>query len=382
MQFELTERQKLVRRSIRNFSEEVLQPVAAKLDKEAVFSWDVAKELSKINAWGIQLPEKYGGAELDTISYSIIIEELSRVCASTGVGVTVHNSVCAFPIYKFGNEYQREKYLPDLASGNKIGGFMWTEPNAGSDAGGIECMAVEDGDELILNGSKIFVTNGGCGSIFLVGTNYKMKDGRKGVAALIVEKDWEGYEIGPQENKLGIRGNPTASIYFNDVRVPKENILGDLRTGFKIAMQTLDCGRIGIAAQALGIAQAAFDHALKYSKGREQFRRPIAKFQGVSFKIAEMITKIKAARLMVYHAAFMKDIGDKYSKEAAMCKLYASEVAREVTQEAIQIHGGYGLMKDLPVERYYRDAKFTEIYEGTSEIMKLVISNHYLRRGP
>jgi len=379
MQFELTERQKLVRQTIRKFAEEVLAPVAPIIDREATFSWETAKELSKINAWGIQLPEKYGGAELDSISYAIIIEEIARVCASTALGVTVHNSVGAYPIYKWGTEEQKEKYLYDIASGKKIAGFTWTEPNAGSDAGGIECMATEDGDDFILKGSKIFVTNGGNGSVFIVGTKYQLNNGQKGVAALIVEKGMEGYEIGPKEDKLGMRGNPTTSLYFNDVRVPKENVLGNLNEGFKIAMQTLDVGRIGIAAQALGIAQAAYDHAVEYSKGRIQFKTPIAAFQGISFKIAEMITKIKAARLLVYHASFTKDMGERFSKEAAMCKLYASKVARQVTQEAIQIHGGYGYMKDLPLERFYRDAKVTEIYEGTSEIMKLVISNHYLR---
>ncbi|TFG09866.1 MAG: acyl-CoA dehydrogenase [Promethearchaeota archaeon] len=380
MQFELTDRQKLVRRSIRDFAEKVLAPVAPVVDRDAKFSWETAKELSKINAWGIQLPEKYGGAELDSISYTIIIEEVARVCASTALTLTVHNSVGAFPIYKFGNEEQKDRLLPDIASGKKIAGFTWTEPNAGSDAAGIECMAVEEGDYLILNGSKIFVTNGGIGSVFLVGSKYQLKNGQKGICTLIVEKGMKGYEIGPKEDKMGMRGNPTTSLYFNDVPIPKENVLGNLNDGFKIAMLSLDAGRIGIAAQALGIAQAAYDHALDYSKGRTQFKRPIAKFQGVSFKLAEMITKIKAARLLVYHAAFTKDISDRYSKESAMCQLYASQIAREVAQEAIQIHGGYGYMKDLPLERYYRDAKVTEIYEGTSEIMKLVISNHYLWR--
>ena len=378
MQFELTERQKLVRRTIRQFAEDILAPVATIIDRNATFSWETAKELSKINAWGIQLPEKYGGAELDSISYSIIIEEIARVCGSTALTLTVHNSVGAYPIYKFGNEEQRKNFLPDIASGKKIAGFTWTEPNAGSDAGGIECIAKEEGDFFILNGSKIFVTNGGIGSVFLVGSKYALHNGQKGIATFIVEKGMKGYEIGPVEDKMGMRGNPTTSLYFQDVAIPKENVLGNLRDGFKIAMKTLDAGRIGIAAQALGIAQAAYDHALEYSKGREQFKRPIAKFQGVSFKLAEMITKIKAARLLIYHAAFTKDASDRYSKESAICKLYASQTAREVTQEAMQIYGGYGYMKDLPIERYYRDAKVTEIYEGTSEIMKLVISNYYL----
>ncbi len=379
LNFKLTEKQKLVRSSVRKFAEEILAPIAPIIDRDAIFSWETAKELSKINAWGIQLPEKYGGAELDSISYAITIEEISRICASTGLTLTVHNSVGAFPIHKWGTEGQKDKYLFDIASGKKIAGFTWTEPNAGSDARGIECMAIQDGDEFILNGSKIFVTNGGIGSVFLVGTQYQMNNGQRGVATLIVEKGMEGYEIGPKEDKLGMRGNPTTSLYFHDVRVPKENVLGSLNDGFRIAMQTLDVGRIGIAAQALGIAQAAYEHSVEYSKGRIQFKRPISQFQSISFKLAEMATKIDAARLLVYRASFMKENATKFSKESAMCKYYASKVARQTTQEAIQIHGGYGYMKDLPIERYYRDAKVTEIYEGTSEIMKLIISQQILR---
>jgi alkylation response protein AidB-like acyl-CoA dehydrogenase len=379
LNFDLTAQQKLVRRSIRKFAEDLLAPVAPIMDREANFNWDLVDKLSNINAWGIQLPQKYGGACLDSISYVITIEEISRICASTGLTLTVHNSVGAFPIYKWGNEEQKERYLYDLATGKKISGFTWTEPNAGSDAGGIECMAVEDGNDFILNGSKIFVTNGGIGSVFLVGTQYQTTNGEKGVATLIVEKGMKGYEIGPKEDKLGMRGNPTTSLYFHDVRVPKENVLGNIKDGFKIAMQTLDVGRIGIAAQALGIAQAAYEHSLEYSKGRIQFRKPISEFEGISFKLADMATKIDAARLLVYRAAYLKDIKKRFSKESAMSKLYASKIARQITQEAIQIHGGYGYMKDLPLERYYRDSKVTELYEGTSEIMKLVIANQILR---
>lgn len=380
MNFELTEKQKLVRSSVRKFAEDILAPVAPLIDKEAKFhSSEIVQELAKINAWGIQLPEKYGGACLDSISYAITIEEISRVCASTGLTLTVHNSVGAHPIAKWGTEEQKERFLYDIATGKKIAGFTWTEPNAGSDAAGIECLAVQDGNDFILNGSKIFVTNGGCGGVFLVGTRYQTEDGQTGVATLIVERKMEGYEIGSKEDKMGMRGNPTTSLYFHNVRIPKENVLGKLKDGFKIAMQTLDIGRVGIAAQALGIAQAAYEHSIEYSKGRIQFKRPISQFQGVSFKLAEMATKIDAARLLIYRAAHLKDLQRSFSKESAMSKLYASKVARQVTQEAIQIHGGYGYMKDLPVERFYRDAKVTEIYEGTSEIMKLVISNQILR---
>ena len=379
MKFELNEKQKLIRRSIRKFSEKVLAPVAPIIDKELRFSWDTAKELSKINAWGIQLPEKYGGAALDSISYAITIEEISRVCASTGLNLTVHNSVGAYPIYKWGTKDQKEKFLPDLATGDKIAGFTWTEPNAGSDAAGIETMAIEEGDHLVVNGSKIFVTNGGVASVMIVGTRYVKENGEKGLATLILEKDMDGYEIGKKEDKLGMRGSSTTSLYFNDVKVPKENILGNLRDGFRIAMKTLNVGRIGIAAQALGIAQAAYEHSIEYSKGRVQFKQPISKFEGISFKLSEMATKIDAARLLIYRAAYLKDQTDNFAKESAMCKYYASKIAREVSQEAIQIHGGYGYMKDLPLERYYRDAKICEIYEGTSEIMKLIIAQQILR---
>ncbi|MHA1274028.1 MAG: acyl-CoA dehydrogenase family protein [Promethearchaeota archaeon] len=379
MNFELTERQKLVRESVRKFAEEVLAPVAPIVDRELRFSWETAQKLSEINAWGIQLPEKYGGANLDTISYAITIEEISRVCASTGLNVTVHNSVGAYPIYRWGTEDQKERYLYDLATGKKIAGFTWTEPNAGSDAAGIECIAEQDGDEFILNGSKIFVTNGGVASVMIVGTRFKTEDGRTGLSAMIVEKDWKGYEIGKTEDKLGMRGSSTTSLYFNDVRVPKENVLGNLEDGFKIAMQTLDVGRIGIAAQALGIAQAAYEHAVEYSKGRVQFKRPISSFQSIAFKLADMSTQLEAARLLVYRAAYAKDTKSRFSKESSMCKLYAAEVAKRICLEALQIHGGYGYMKDLPIERYLRDAVVTSIYEGTSEIMKLIISQQILR---
>lgn len=379
MNFELTQRQQLVRRSVRKFAEDVLAPVAPIFDKEAKYSGDIVKELSKINAWGIQLPEKYGGAELDSISYAITIEEISRICASTGLMLTVHNSVGAFPIYKWGTDEQKERFLYDIATGKKISGFSWTEPNAGSDAQGIECIMVQDGDDFVLNGSKIFVTNGAIGSVLLIGTRYKTDDGQKGIATIILEKDMDGYEVGQPEEKMGMRGNITTSLYFHNIRVPKENVLGSLGEGFSIAMLTLDVGRIGIAAQALGIAQAAYEHSVEYSKGRIQFGRPISQFQGISFKLAEMATKIDAARLLVYRAAYIKDKKERFSKESAMCKYYAGKIAIEVTQEAIQIHGGYGYMKDLPLERYHRDAAVTTIYEGTNEIMKLIIAQQILR---
>jgi butyryl-CoA dehydrogenase len=379
--FELTEKQKLVKRKVRSFAEDILAPVAPIIDRELRFSWGTAEQLSEINAWGIQIPQKYGGACLDSISYVITIEEISRVCPSTGLNVTVHNSVGAYPLYLWGTEQQKEKYLHDIASGKKIAAFTWTEPNAGSDAAAIESIAVEQGDNFILNGSKIFVTNGGVASVFLIGARYQKQNGEKGIAVFIVEKDMDGFEVGNVEDKLGMRGSSTTSLYFHDIKIPKELILGNLSDGFKIAMKTLDIGRIGIAAQSVGVAQAAYELSVKYSKGRIQFNRPISKFQGVSFKLAEMATKIDAARFLVYRAANLRDKNKPFSKESAMCKYYASEVAKEVTQEAIQIHGGYGFMKDLAVERFYRDAPVLSIYEGTNEIMKTIIAREILRRG-
>ncbi|MHA1941923.1 MAG: acyl-CoA dehydrogenase family protein [Candidatus Hodarchaeales archaeon] len=379
MNFELTETHKLVRSSIRSFAEKKIAPFAARMDCEAKIFPEIIEELSKMSLWGITIPEKYGGAGLDTLSYVIALEEISRVCASTSLTLAVHNSLGTSTIYKWGSEEQREKYLKDVTSGKKIIGFSWTESNAGSDAKGIESLAIENGNNLILNGSKIFVTNSEMGSIFLVGVRYKKNNGQEGITLLILEKEMPGLEIGPKEDKMGMRGNQTRSLYFNDIKVPQENILGKIEDGFKIAMKSLDSGRLGIAAQALGIARAAYEQSVEYSKGRVQFKKPISRFQGVSFKLASMATKIDAAKLLIYRTAFLKDANKPFSKESAMCKLYASKIATQLTQQAIQIHGGYGYMKDLPLERYYRDAKLCEIYEGTSEIMKLVIANHILR---
>ncbi len=379
MNFELNEKQKLVRHSVRKFSEEVLAPVAPIIDRNMKFSWETAKELSKINCWGIQMPEKYEGANLDSISYAITIEEIARVCASTALNITVHNSVGAFPINKWGTEEQKERYLYDVSTGKKIMGFTWTEPNAGSDAGGIECLAIQDGNDFILNGSKIFVTNGGVGSLFIVGARYQTSKGKKGIAAFIVEKEMDGFEVGKTEDKMGLRGSSTTSLYFKNVRIPKENVLGELDDGFKIAMKALDVGRIGIAAQALGLAQAAYESSLDYAREIIQFKKPIFTFQGVSFKLAEMATKIDNARFLIYRASVIKDKGIIFSKESAMCKYYATKIAEQITQEAIQIHGGYGYIKDLPIERLFRDAKVPPIYEGTNDIMLIIIAGEILK---
>jgi len=379
LNFELNEQTKLLRYGMRKFAQDILLPFAPIVDREATFSWETAKELAKINAWGIEIPERYGGAQLDSMSYAITIEEISKVCASTGLNVSAHNSLGVYPILKWGTEGQKEKFLPDLASGKKIAGFAMTEPNAGSDVRSINCLAKQLDKGFLLNGSKIFVTNGGIASILIVISRYKTETGKEGMVAFILDKNTDGYEIGKIEDKMGMRGSSTTSIYFKDVFIPNEQILGPLQDGFKIAMQALDVGRLGIAAQALGIAQAAYEHSVEYSKERIQFNKPIASFQAISFKLAEMATKLETARLLVYKVAAMRDQCKNFSKEVAMSKYYSSKIAQEITQDAIQIHGGYGYMKDLPLERYYRDAKACEIYEGTTEIMKMVISQQILR---
>ncbi len=377
--FQLSEMQRLIKRCVRKFSEEKLTQNACEIDQTSCFNLNIIDVLSSIGAWGIQIPEKYGGAELDSISYAIVIEELSRICASTGLTVSVHNSLGSYPILRWGTEEQKERFLYDLSSGKKLAAFAWTEPNAGSDANNLESLALQEGNHFILNGAKTFITNGGIGSIFIVGARYKSESGSTGIATFIVEKGMEGFEIGKIEKKLGLRGASVSSLYFNDVRIPMENVLGGLGNGFKNAMEILDVGRIGIGAQAVGIAQAAYERSIEYSNGRIQFKKPISEFQGISFKLAEMATKIDAARLLVHRAANLKDRNIKFSKEAAMCKLFASKVARQVTQQALQIHGGYGCMQDLPIERYFRDSKLCEIYEGTSEIMKLIIAQQILK---
>ncbi len=379
MNFQLSEMQRLLKRCVRKFAEEKLTQNAIEIDQKSSFNLNIIEALSSIGAWGIQMPLEYGGADLDSISYALVIEELSRVCASTGLTVSVHNSLGSYPILKWGTEEQKKRFLYALSSGKKLAAFAWTEPNAGSDANNIESLAVQDGNHFALNGTKTFITNGGIASIFIVGARYKTDNGAAGTATFIVEKGMEGFEQGKIEKKVGLRGASVSSLYFNDVRIPSVNILGGLGNGFKNALEILDVGRIGIGAQAVGIAQAAYEHSIEYSKARIQFKKPISEFQGISFKLAEMAMKIDAARLLVYRAANMKDRNMKFSKEAAMSKLFASKIARQITQEALQIYGGYGCMEDIPIERYFRDSKLCEIYEGTSEIMKLIIAQQILR---
>ncbi len=377
MNFQLTEEQSLIREMVRSFAETEVAPSAQERDEEERFDRELMfDKLGELGLAGIVFPEQYGGAGADYISYAIAVEELSRVCASTGVTLSAHLSLCANPIYMFGTEEQKQKYLVPLAEGSMLGAFGLTEPSAGSDAGGTKTTATLDGDEWVINGSKIFITNAGDAEIYIVfARTDKEAQKHHGISAFIVEKDTPGFSFGKKEKKMGIRSSPTMELVFENCRIPKENLLGVEGKGFGVAMKTLDGGRIGIAAQALGIAQGALDAAVEYAKERKQFDAPIGSFQGVNFQLADMATQIEAARLVVYNAAYRASNGLSYSKESAMAKLMASETAMKVTTQSVQLHGGYGYTREFPVERMMRDAKITEIYEGTSEIQRLVIGS-------
>jgi butyryl-CoA dehydrogenase len=379
MNFQLTEEQEMLRKMIRDFAENQVAPTAAERDEEERFDRAIFEQMAELGLTGIPWPEKYGGAGADYLSYVIAVEELSRVDASIGVTLSAHVSLASWPIYKFGTEEQKQKFLRPLAEGKKMGAYCLTEPGSGSDSAGMRTTAVRDGDHYVLNGSKIFITNAGEAEIYIVFalTNPELK--HKGVTAFIVEKGMPGFTMGKKEKKLGIRSSPTLAVNFEDVRVPVENRLGEEGQGFKIAMMTLDGGRNGIAAQALGIAQGAFDHALAYAKERHQFGKPIASLQAIQFKLADMATKIEAARLLTYQAAWLEDQGLPYGKASAMSKVFAGDIAMEVTTEAVQVFGGYGYTREYPVERFMRDAKITQIYEGTNEIQRVVISNYLLK---
>jgi butyryl-CoA dehydrogenase len=378
MNFNLTEEQKLLKKLYKEFTENEVEPIAGEIDEEERFPVETVEKMKNNGMLGIPFPKKYGGQGGDNQAYVMLVEELSKACGTTGVIVSAHTSLCCAPIYEFGTEEQKQKYLVPLAKGEKLGAFGLTEANAGTDAAGQQTKAVLDGDHYILNGSKIFITNAANADIFIVMAMTDKSKGTRGISAFIVEKDYEGFSIGKKELKMGIRGSATCELIFEDVKVPKENLLGREGKGFSIAMKTLDGGRIGIAAQALGIAQGAIDETVKYVKERKQFGRPIAKFQNTQFQLADMQTKVDAARLLVYRAAFNKDNKLAYSNEAAMAKLFASEISMEVTTKAVQLHGGYGYTREYPVERMMRDAKITEIYEGTSEVQKMVVSAHML----
>ncbi|MHB1399125.1 MAG: acyl-CoA dehydrogenase [Trichloromonadaceae bacterium] len=381
MNFDLTEEHQLLRQTVRAFAEKEVAPGVRERDEQERFDRAVMFDrVGELGLAGIVFPEEYGGAEADYISYAIAVEELSRVCASTGVTLSAHLSLAANPIYMYGSEEQKKKYLVPLAEGTKLGAFGLTEPAAGSDAGGTKTTAVLDGEEWVLNGNKIFITNGGDAEIYVVfARSDKTAQKHHGISAFIVEKDTPGFSFGRKEQKLGIRASPTLELVFENCRIPKANMLGKENEGFKIAMKTLDGGRIGIAAQALGIAQGAFEAAVRYAKERKQFGLPIANFQAVQFMLADMATQIEAARLLVYQSAYKASAGQSYAKESAMAKLVASETAMKVTTQAVQIHGGYGYTREFPVERMMRDAKITEIYEGTSEVQRIVIGTAITR---
>ena len=378
MDFSYTEEHEMIRQTAREFAEEVLAKTAAERDREQRFFPDELKQLGELGFCGVSIPEEYGGAGMDNISYMIALEEISRVDASVGVVLSVTNSLAAYPILKYGNEEQKRKYLQPLASGQKLGGFCLTEPTSGSDAVDMRTSAVRDGDHYVLNGSKNFITSGLNAQLFVLTASTDKSKGSRGTTTFIIERDLPGIIYGAKENKMGIRSSDTASMTLEDCRVPVANRLGDEGMGFKVALTALDSGRLGIASQALGIAQGAMEEAVKYSKERQQFGRPICDFQAIRFKLADMESRIQASRLLIYRAAFMKDKGVRFTKEAAIAKLFASETANFVTEEALQIHGGYGYTKDYPVERMFRDARVTEIYEGTSEIQRLVISKALL----
>ncbi|MGG0185011.1 acyl-CoA dehydrogenase AcdA [Bacillus rhizoplanae] len=374
MHFKLSEEHEMIRKMVRDFARNEVAPTAAERDEEERFDRALFDQMAELGLTGIPWPEEYGGIGSDYLAYVIAVEELSRVCASTGVTLSAHTSLAGWPIFKFGTEEQKQKYLRPMAEGKKIGAYGLTEPGSGSDAGGMKTTAKRDGDHYILNGSKIFITNGGIADIYVVFALTDPESKQRGTSAFIVESDAPGFSVGKKESKLGIRSSPTTEIIFEDCRIPAENLLGEEGEGFKIAMQTLDGGRNGIAAQAVGIAQGALDAAADYAKERHQFGKPIAAQQGIGFKLADMATGVEAARLLTYQAAWLESEGLPYGKESAMSKLFAGDTAMKVTTEAVQVFGGYGYTKDYPVERFMRDAKITQIYEGTQEIQRLVIS--------
>ena len=376
MDFHLSKEHEMIRKMYREFAETEVKPLAEEVDETEEFPMETVKKMAKLGMMGIYFPKKYGGAGGDVLSYAMCVEELSKVCGTTGVIVSAHTSLCCAPIFENGTEDQKMKYLPDLLSGKKLGAFGLTEPNAGTDASGQQTTAVLEGDHYLLNGSKCFITNGNVADTIVVLAMTDMSKGYHGISAFIVEKSFPGYSVGKHEKKMGIRGSSTCDLIFEDCIVPKENLLGKEGQGFKIAMKTLDGGRIGIASQALGLGEGAIDEAIKYTQDRVQFGRRISQFQNTQFQLADMHTRMHAAQLLVYSAAMKKENHEPYSMDAAMAKLFAAEAASDVTRRAVQLFGGYGYTREYPVERMMRDAKITEIYEGTSEVQRMVIANH------
>ena len=379
MTFEMTNEDLMMRELFRKFTKNEVEPIAAEVDELERFPEETVKKMAELGMMGSPFPRDYGGAGGTYWQYINLVEELGVACGTTSVVLSAHTSLCAAPIYEFGTEDQKKKYLIPLAKGEKVGAFGLTEPNAGTDASGQQTTAVKEGDYYVLNGSKIFITNAGYADVYIVIAMTDKMAGLKGISAFIVEKGTPGFTIGKKEKKMGIRGSSTCELIFEDCKIPAENLLGAEGKGFKIAMMTLDGGRIGIAAQALGIAQGAYNEAVKYVKERKQFGKPISAFQNTQFQIADMKTKIEAARFLVYSAAYKKERKMPYAQEAAMAKLFASEVAMEVTTKAVQLFGGYGYTREYPVERMMRDAKITEIYEGTSEVQRMVIASMELK---
>ena len=379
MEFRLSEEHEMMRKMVREFAEKEVAPTAAERDEKEEFDRSLFDKMAELGLTGIPWPEEEGGVGADYLSYVIAVEELSRVDASVGVTLSAHISLASWPIHKFGTPEQKERFLRPLAEGKKLGAYGLTEPGSGSDAAGMRTTAVRDGDSYVLNGSKIFITNGGEAEIYVVFALTDPEKKHRGITAFIVEKGTPGFSFGKKEQKLGIRSSPTLEILFDNCRIPAENRLGEEGEGFKIAMMTLDGGRNGIAAQAVGIAQGAFDAALAYAKEREQFGKPIAAQQAIQFKLADMATRIEASRLLTYQAAWLESQGLPYGKASAMAKLFAGDTAMDVTIEAVQIFGGYGYTREYPVERMMRDAKITQIYEGTNEIQRLVIARHLLK---
>jgi butyryl-CoA dehydrogenase len=381
MQIELTEEHKLLRENIRRFADEVVRPRAKEIDESGEFPRSFYDQAGELGLAGVSVPEEYGGAGMDAISYALVIEEISRVCATSGVILSVNNSLVCDPILKFGTEDQKQRFLKPLASGEKLGCFALTEPGAGSDPAGMRTTARRDGDHYVLDGNKIFITNGTDADIALVFASIDLEKKHKGITAFLVSADTPGYSHGTHEFKLGVNASGTTELAFQGMRVPVADRLGEEGEGFKVAMATLDGGRIGIAAQAVGIAQAAFEEGLAYAQEREQFGQAISNFQAIQFYLADMSTELDAARLLTWKAAWLKDCGKRYTLEASQAKLFASEMAQRVTNKALQIHGGYGYTKEYNVERYFRDARITEIYEGTSEIQKMVIADWVIHKG-
>jgi len=380
MAYQLNEEQRMIRAMVREFAREVVLPTAAERDRTKEFPVEHLKSMGELGLMGMNVPPEYNGAGVDTVSYSLALQEIGYACASTAVVMSVHNSVACGPVYLYGSEYQKETYLKPLAAGNMLGSFALTETSAGSDPASQKTKAVKDGDSYVINGTKMFITSGKTSDLTVVTAYTDREKKHRGISAFVVEKGTPGFHVGKEEDKMGLRGSDTVELIFEDCRVPSENLLGQEGDGFVIAMASLDGGRIGIASQSVGLAQACLDAAVSYAKERVQFNKPISRFQGIRWMIADMATQIEAARLLTFNAAAMKDRAENFSGAASMAKVFASEMANKVAYQALQIHGGYGYMKEFPVERYYRDVRVFTIYEGTSEIQRIVIANQIIGR--